>query len=110
MWRREGGELVSRSVDDDCGTVASEQEAFTFPEQVYVQKNLSSPRSSRRHGPQSQKRTNSSSTDSQRHSTSIHRHSFRLRNIGPPRRCESSELADSPVRTEAIKVSVYFPI
>lgn len=116
MWRSEGGEQVSRSVDDDSCSVEpdkSQSDAFPFPESVKAPKNLSSPRSSfHNQQPPSQKRINSSSsstTDSQRLTSSIHRESLRLRNIGPPRHCESSELADSPVRTEAIKVSLVLP-
>jgi len=121
MWRRERGELVSRPLEDDSGRIelaaTSEcSQTFTLTESavcIQESESPSSPRcaSRRRHhqkqNPPNYKRINSSSstTDSKWHSTSIHRQSLRLRNIGPPRRCESSELADSPVRTEAIKVS-----
>jgi len=106
MWKRRSGGTGSGPVGDVVGSVVAQK---YFPEEVTLTQPQRPTPSFHR---QPTKGTKASSSESQWHSHSFHHQSLssRSRNIGPPRRCDSSELADSPIRTEAIKVRIYNPV
>ena len=102
MWKRRSGETGSGPVGDVVGSVVAQK---YLPEEVTLTQQPQPPPTSSFHR-QPTKSSKGSSSESQWPSHSFHQQSLsRARNIGPPRRCDSSELADSPIRTEAIKVS-----
>jgi hypothetical protein len=107
MWKGRGGETCSGPVVGDVvGSVVAQK---YLPEEV----RLTAPQSQNQQPPPSFTRSSvtktskgsSSESQSQWQTNSFQQNSLRARNIGPPRRCDSSELADSPVRAEAIKVN-----